>query len=69
MKNIYVAKLAGMVKIEPTPHFGSKETSNLYVVASSYEAALAAVQAKHPGASVRGIDLLNYTGVPIVVGD
>lgn len=70
MKNIYCVKLTRPVKTDHTaPHFGSKETTHLYVVASSFSAAHDAIQKKHPGAEVRGIDMLNYSGVPIVIGD
>jgi hypothetical protein len=69
MRNVYTVKLASQVKTEPGHHFSGKETSWIYVVASSFELAIAAVQLKYPGASIRGIDLMNYTGVPIVAGD
>jgi hypothetical protein len=70
MRNVYCVKLAKPVKTEPAPsHFSGRESTWLYVVASSFANAAAAVEAKHPGAEVRGIDLMNYTGIPIVLGD
>ena len=70
MRNVYVVRLNGPVTIEPCiPHFGSKTTSSLYVVSSSFTAAQEAVLKKYPVASVRGIDMLNYGSVPIVIGD
>lgn len=71
MRNVYVVKLAEAVKLGPAavgPHFGPA-TLHLYVVASSFQAAQAAVERAYPQAAVRGIDLMNYKGVPIVLGD
>lgn len=69
MLNVYCVKLSQTVKIEPSHHFGGRETGWLYVVASSFESAIAAVQRKHPGTDIKGIDLMNYTGIPIVTGE
>lgn len=70
MRNVYSVKLAKPVKIESAgPHFGGAPTTYLYVVASSFAAAHDAVERKYPDAEVRGIDLMNYTGIPIVLGD
>lgn len=69
MRNIYVVRLNKSVRLEVSPLFGSRDTTHLYVVASSFEGALAAVVRKHPGIEVRGIELVNYTGVPIVSGE
>ncbi len=70
MRNVYCVKLAKPVKTEPAGHhFTGRETMWLHVVASSFPAAVAAVEKKYPGAEVRGVDLLNYSGIPIVLGD
>jgi hypothetical protein len=70
VRNVYCVKLGKPVRTEPTGHhFTGKETSWLYVLASSFPAAVAAVERKYPGAEIRGVDLVNYTGVPIVLGD
>lgn len=68
MMNVYSVKLTKSVKVEPAHHFGGKETIWLYVTASSFENALAAVAEKYPGAEVSTVNLMNYTGVPIVAG-
>ncbi len=69
MKNVYSVKLVRPVSMNASPHFGGKETGWVYVVASSFENACDAVRRKYPAAEIKGIDLLNYTGVPIVIGD
>jgi hypothetical protein len=69
MRNVYCAKLCKPVKMETSAHFSGRETMWLYVVASSFSNAHDAVIQKYPGAEIRGIDLINYTGVPIVLGD
>jgi hypothetical protein len=70
VKNVYTVKLAVPVKTEPAVHgFSGKSSTYLYVVASSFDNALKAVAAKYPDSEVRGIDMLNYAGVPIVAGD
>lgn len=68
MTNVYVVKLAKGVKLDASPHFGGSPTTHVYVVASSFALAQEAVERKYSGIEVRGIDLLNYQGVPIVVG-
>lgn len=67
--NIYLVNLQGNVDIDPAPHFGSKTTSSLYVLATSIDRVLAAVLRRFPGAAIRRIELINYTGTPIVLGD
>ena len=70
MKNVYSVRLSSAVSMEPAvAHFSGKTTTHLYVVASSFASAIEAVQKKHSGAEVRGVDLMNYAGVPIVVGE
>ncbi len=70
MRNIYCVKLARPVPMTPSGHhYSGKETTWLHVVASSIANAVAAVEMKYPGAEVRGVDVLNYTGTPIVLGD
>lgn len=69
MKNVYVVRLSKPVKMDVmAPHTG-RETSHLYVVASSFPNATEAVLKKHPCAVIRGIDHMNYEGMPVVVGD
>jgi hypothetical protein len=64
--NIYVVKLANQIEISRSaPHFGSSQTGMVYAIANSIAAAEAVVLKKYPQAVVRGVDLLNYTGVPI----
>jgi hypothetical protein len=70
MKNVYVVKLAKPVGMVPQGHhYAGKNTIWLHVLASSFAQAHEAVQRKYPGAQVRGIDLLNYDDIPIVVGE
>lgn len=70
MRNVYTVKLAKPLKTEGgLHHFGGRETSWLYVVATSFANAHDAVLRKYPGVEVRGVDMMNYTGVPIVMGD
>jgi hypothetical protein len=70
MRNVYSVKLAKPVGMVPGgAHFSGNQTSWLYVAASTFHDAEQAVLAKYPAAEIRGIDLLNYSGVPIVVGD
>lgn len=69
--NVYTAQLAKPVKTEPGApmSFSGRESTYLHVVASSFENVVAAVMKKHPDAEIRGISLLNYMGVPIVIGE
>ncbi len=69
MRNVYNVKLAKPVKCEVGLHHFGRDTTWLYVVATSFHAAERAVREKYPEAEVRGIDMMNYTGVPIVVGE
>jgi sugar lactone lactonase YvrE len=70
MRNLYVVTLVDSVEISPTaPHFGGKVTHTLYVIASSLTAAEDAVQKKYQNAKLKRIEILNYSGVPIVLGD
>lgn len=69
MLNLYTVKLAKPLKLPSvTPQFG-RETSTLFVVASSFDDAILASVAKYPEIEIRGIDLLNYAGTPIVIGE
>lgn len=69
MLNLYTVKLSKPLKLPSvTPQFG-RETSNLFVVASSFDNALLAAVAKYPEVEIRGVDLLNYAGTPIVIGE
>lgn len=70
MRNVYIVKLGHPIKTDAcSPGFSGKESSWLYVVASSFANAHDAVLKKYPYAEIRGVDLMNYTGVPIVIGD
>ena len=71
MKNVYTAQLAKPVKTDPGApmSFSGKESSYLHVIASTFANAVEAVHKKYPGVEIRGISLLNYMGVPIVIGD
>jgi hypothetical protein len=69
VRNVYCVKLAKPVKVDAGTPFSGRESMWLYVVASSFAAAHDAVEKKYPGAEIRGIDLMNYTGIPIVLGD
>lgn len=70
MSNVYIVKLSNPVQMDHTGHhFTGKETTWLHVVASSFENAIKAVSYKYPTAVVIGIDMLNYTGTPIVIGE
>ena len=69
MMNVYNVKLAKEIKLDAGLHHFGRTTTWLYVVASSFENAIVAVQRKYPGVEIRGVDLLNYTGVPIVSGE
>ncbi len=69
MRNVYIVRLAGAVKCETTAPFSGRESTHLYVTASCFEKAIEAVQRKYPGCQIRGIDLANYAGVPVVAGD
>jgi hypothetical protein len=64
--NVYSVKLAKPVPSESSPHFGNA-TMWLYVVASSFAAAHDTVMAAHPAVEIRGIDLMNYKGLPILI--
>ncbi len=69
MRNVYIVRLASAVKCESAAPFFGRESTHLYVTASSFENAIEAVRRKYPGCSVRGIDQANYLGVPVVAGD
>jgi len=70
MQYVYVVKLASPVQTEPQGHYYSgKQATYLHVVASSFANAQEAVVKKYPKAEVRGIDLLNYSSIPLVIGD
>lgn len=68
MQSVYSVKLADAIKLEGGgPHFASQTT--WLVVATSFANAHDVVMAKYPQAKIRGIDQLNYSGVPIVMGN
>lgn len=70
MKNIYSVQLVKPVKTESHVHgFSGKESSNVFVIASTFATAAEAVNAKYPGVEVRGITMMNYLGMPIVIGE
>ncbi len=69
MKNVYCIRLTKPIETVPGVMFSGKGSNHLYVVASTIVAALAAVSEKYPGVEIRGMDVINYQGVPIVVGD
>jgi hypothetical protein len=69
MRNVYWVRLARPVVVHEAGEGAGKEAWTLYVAAPSFEAALAAVDREHPGAEVRGMDLLNHAGVPLVAGE
>jgi hypothetical protein len=67
MRNVYWVRLVKPVAVREAGGDGAgKEVWSLYVAAPSFAAALAAVDREHPGAEVRGMDLLNHAGVPLV---
>lgn len=67
--NVYVVQLVGTIKCEQSSAFAGKESSHLYVTASTFENALAAVREKHPSHVVRSISQQNYLSLPIVAGE
>jgi hypothetical protein len=69
VKDIFCVRLDKHVEVAPAPHFGSKSTGCLYVVASSFALAVEAVGRRYPQAKVRGVECLNWSGVPIILGD
>jgi hypothetical protein len=71
MKNVYVVQLAEPVTIQldAAPHFSGKSTSHVYVVASTFNNAIRAAELKYPGVAIRSINLMNYSGLPIVAGE
>ena len=69
--NVYIVKFGQPVKLdtEVSAHFGST-THQIYVVASSYEKALAITAQRFPEAVIRGVDQLNYGAKnPVIVGE
>lgn len=68
-RNVYTVQLDKAVKVGGiSPHFG-RETSHLYVTATSFENALAAVRKLYPDVQVRNVSYVNYSGVPVIPGD
>lgn len=68
--NVFIVQTVQPVAMGPSgPHFSGKETTHLYVLASGFSQAEAAVRKKHPGVAVRSINLMNYASVPIIMGE
>ena len=57
--NIYVVNLSGFIEVDGQ-HQKSITTSHRYVVAASFEAAIATVRKHHPDCEIKGVSLQNH---------
>jgi hypothetical protein len=57
--NIYVVNVSGFIEVDGQ-YQKSVTTSHRYVVAASFEAAIATVRKHHPGCEIKGVSLQNH---------
>lgn len=66
--NVYSVRLADYVEvIQDSEGARVKKTCHLYVIANSFQTAEVAVQERFPKAEIKGMDLMNYAGSPVVL--